>query len=226
MPSESIPYKDLFAHCEKCPLFKDPSVCMPPTQQRKNTSQLSSPERLPEAEEWGRHQVEIVENTPESSPPKRQRTDTFLNRLPEPEGWGRRQVETVEDATKYQAAIRSFVQDGILVQGRPQTQLSGSLTEIGTQLATIAKASLQNEKLQRSIACFQVFLLLSYLGFLKYIKQPQEIISRIISLIPEFNCFDHGRLLNVIERLHDLIGKLVKIKWTLSRATETFFLCR
>lgn len=87
----------------------------------------------------------------------------------------------------------------------------------------LTKASLTNVKCQRSFATFQALILLSFCEVLRKRRVPYEIIDHIIEYIAKER--DRRRLLNSARWINGVIVGLVTHGWTISRATELFFIC-
>jgi hypothetical protein len=153
----------------------------------------------------------------------------FLQRVPVGNKWRERQCElgliTVQN---YEGVVRSFSFRSHVSFGEPHYESENTddvlIVRVGRKLACIAKASLENHKLQRSFAYFQILLALSYCDFLLKKGVSVEVVDQLVKTIADVRQRDREQLLKTIPWIHELINMLVCQGWPIHRATELFFL--
>jgi hypothetical protein len=171
----------------------------------------------------------IVNNSLEPVVHKSSSHDTyvsqFLRGTPTPEDWSRKQLEIVKNSDTYHKTLSSlFVGDS--APGSTQAQYPNNLVAIGKQFAELTVSSSQSRKLQRSFSYFQAFILLLYCAVLERIGTDRREVDSILETVSTFGTKRKTTLRRSAWKAYKVIGRLVKVGWTISRATELFFLSK
>jgi hypothetical protein len=150
----------------------------------------------------------------------------FLNNTPSPKRWSQRQLEVAKDAKTYQKALSCLFSSDYGTTPTHISQYSNSLVAIGKQLAGLTASSLQNKKLQKSFSYFQALVLLLYCAVLEKSGTDRKDVDTILDSVPTFGTRNKTSLLKAAWNAYEIIERLVKVGWTMSRATELFFLSK
>lgn len=157
-------------------------------------------------------------------------TDRFLSSIPTGNRWRQRQLDLgLTSANKYEDDIRGFLlsADTVAVakdRGVIHQELESELIMLGARMAVLTKSSLQNVRLRRSHAYFNVLIFLSYCKLLRQKGVSDGIVDELIQKCTNARQQDREALLRTIPWIHQLITGLVRRGWTLHRATELFFI--
>lgn len=148
--------------------------------------------------------------------------DWFLRHAPKASEWRKRQMEMgLETVEHYQQAIRAFTHytPSIVKRGSHKEGMRAEYAP--EQLADTNFFT--NTTLQRSLATFQVLVLLSYCQVLKKRGVSYQVVDYIIEHITQKET-DRRRLLQSALWVNKIIVTLTSHGWTINRATELFFI--
>ncbi|KAF2685219.1 hypothetical protein K458DRAFT_388112 [Lentithecium fluviatile CBS 122367] len=148
----------------------------------------------------------------------------FIDRTPTPEGWSQRQLEVVHNAKTYQIALSSLFTRDCGTGPTLESQYPTNLVAIGEQFARLTDSSLRRGKLQKSFSYFQALILLLYSAVLEKTGTDRRDVDTILDSVPTFGSKNKTSLRKAAWKVYEVIEKLVKAGWTMSRATELFFL--
>jgi hypothetical protein len=169
----------------------------------------------------GNHVEPIV-----ADPSQSQEATRFLRNIPSPETWCQRQSEIVHTPQNYQSALASLFTRDHTTETTHRTQYPNSPIDIGKQFATLTNSSLNNQRLQKSFAYFQAFVLLVYCAILEKTGTPTSEVDSILAVIAVFGSRRLKSLREAALNAYGVIERLVKVGWPESRATELFFLSK
>ncbi|KAF1992777.1 hypothetical protein P154DRAFT_568403 [Amniculicola lignicola CBS 123094] len=208
-------YIILLEHCRHCPHFlkqwkvTDDGIC--------SVSQPTSNKRKPQHPDHA-----IVKRRKDKA------KESFLKNLPQSDQWRKRQVDIVSTETEYTRIIRSFFTNHAVAEATTadtqEIQHPNQLIAVGLNFALLTDSSLKKSALQKSLSYFQALVLLSYCAVLIHSGVERHEVDKVMASVAMFGAIDYNKLRAGVLRVNRRINKLVEAGWTISRATELFFL--
>jgi hypothetical protein len=163
---------------------------------------------------------------------------TFLKKIPQASQWGIRQHCLIGTAEQYECIIRSLITSSAspdtsnaspeLRTNNQDVKNSNGLITVGLDFALRTNSSLEIVELQTMVSYFQALVLLSYCVVLLQHGMGRDNVHKIMASVTRFgsSTLNYDRLCHGATRVNDMISRLVKAGWTISRATELIFFGR